>query len=225
MSLNGPCQRRGELLIPAAVFGIDSLGVVVGTEIERIQPVAMGRDDLALVPTPVQNRQSPRPVSLILQGSAQIVECRHIVRIQFKGLAIAGDCFVRHLLMLQYRSQVRICNGMAGIQSQGLAQRFGGGVTLALAIKSDAQVHAGLDRAGIQFENSAVASDGLVQVPLVLQNIAQVEQSVRPDLDSIAEPGVSNLRLRPFGCRSHSFAEPPHMLHTVQADTCQNQRE
>ena len=89
-------QGRGVLLVPAAVFFVEGLGIVAGAENLGVDQVAVRLGIVRLQfqgPAVAGDRFVQLP--LVLEGDAQVAVCLGIVRLQFQGPAVAGDRFVQ----------------------------------------------------------------------------------------------------------------------------------
>src|SRR5690242_15363574 len=85
MKLDEFPQRFSVLLIPAAVFFIECLGIVAGTEKKGVDQIAMCFDIVRpqfQCPTVTSNRLVEFP--LVLESVAQVVVCYDKVRLQLQ---------------------------------------------------------------------------------------------------------------------------------------------
>ena len=90
-------------------------------------------------------------------------------RVEFDGLAIAGDGLVQLPLDIQGNAEVVVGAGVFRVEFDGLTEAGDGLVELALILQGIAEVVVGDGVFRVEFDGLAIAGDGRVQLALVLQ--------------------------------------------------------
>ena len=145
---------------------------------------------------------------LVLDGShelgiRQLPTGLGVLRVEFDGLAVAGDGRVRLALAIERIAQVGVEPGYLRVEFNGRAEADDGRVVIQLHIaQNGTQFVVGIGELRIEFDGLLVAGDGLVQLALVSQPTAQADVGLgllRVELDGlpVAGDGLVQLALAP----------------------------